>query len=458
MDIPGGKIWSEVSEAFGRLRGMQVRDLWLRDARPHSFSRGLFTLDVFDAAKKQAIDSCYRADLEEIFREITGSPVRLRTRVSAPAAPAGGLVDDQGGSGPVAAGDPRRGRGRRVTAAPVLPTLQSARFAVSPANELAHAAGMRLVQPGQHGFHALFVHGPAGSGKTALAGEVLRLLAETDPACDPLVLSGETLSRDVSRASHARTFGALQRRWAAHDAIVLDEAHRLRGQRVAQTVAVSLLAPVLARGGRVLVLSRHAPRDIQGLDERLVSHFESGLVVALRQPDDADRAAVLRAVCENLPAVVPADAFDAVCERCPGTLTEAVDLLRRVAAVAASSGREVLLSDLEPRLARGAGGLRNLDALVNLVCAETGVSAERLRSAEKSRDVAILRHLCVYVASRSLGLSSRQICRSLRLRSPSIVAYSRRAVERRRGTDPEFERLIHTLQARLAGAQRDFEW
>jgi hypothetical protein len=64
----------------------------------------------------------------------------------------------------------------------------------------------------------------------------------------------------------------------------------------------------------------------------------------------------------------------------------------------------------------------------------------------------------VYLASRSLGLSSRHICRSLRLKSPSIVAYARRAVERRRLTDPSYEKLIHTLQAKLAGAQRDFEF
>ena len=72
--------------------------------------------------------------------------------------------------------------------------------------------------------------------------------------------------------------------------------------------------------------------------------------------------------------------------------------------------------------------------------------------------MAAARHLCVYLATRSLGLSSRQICRSLRLRSPSIVAYARRAVERKRRIDPSYEQLIQLLQSKLAGAQRDFTW
>ena len=82
MTFPEKQIWLVVTEEFGRLRGRKVCDLWLEDAEPHSFRRGLFTLDVKDASKKEAIDNCYRKDIESIFREITGSPVRLRTRVA----------------------------------------------------------------------------------------------------------------------------------------------------------------------------------------------------------------------------------------------------------------------------------------------------------------------------------------------------------------------------------------
>ena len=455
MESPGRQIWAEVSEAFGRLRGEQVRSLWFEDARPHSFSRGLFTLDVKDASKKEAIDSCYRKDIESIFLDITGSPVRLRTRVAAPGetAPMDTPRAPRAPTPPPARA-PREGG----AAGHSIPALGDTRHAETASGKLALAAVKRLVEPDAEGFHALFVHGPAGCGKTALAAHALRLLAERDPTCDPLVLSGEALARDVRLASRKRTFGALQSRWAQHDAIVLDEAHRLRGQPVSQTVTVSLLAPVLSRGGRVLVLSRHTPRDIHGLDDRLLSHFESGLVVAMGQPDDADRASVLQAVSETLPSVVEQEALQAIVERCPGSLTEAVELLRRASHNAKEAGREVRLADVESRLVRLGSGPRNIQTLVEMLCSETGVSPDRLRSSEKSRDVASLRHLCVYLASRSLGMSSRQICRALRVRSPSIVAYARRSVDRRRLVDPDYERLIHVLQARLAGAQRDLEF
>ena len=484
MESPGKQIWSVVTEAFGRLRGKQARGLWLDKAEPSSFHRGLFTLDVQDASMKEAIDSCYREDIESIFLDITGSPVRLRTRVAtgqperfpaddvlpeeagaelgaeaaAGASVAGGNVADGAGRR-VGKARPTSARGRPADRRRIIPISGPTRFAQTPANEFAFRAVERFVEGSSAGFNPLFIHGPVGCGKSALAHHALRGLDALDEDVDPLVLSGESLARDVRRASRNRTFGALQRRWAEYDTIVLDEAHRLRGQRVAQTVAVSLLGPALSRGGRVLVLSRHAPQDIHGLGERLLSHFEAGLVVAMREPDASDRLAALEAATAGLPVAIDADALAAVCERCPGTLTDAVALLQRACEKAREDGHaSVRLTEVEPRLVRAGRGPQSMDLLVDLLCQETGVCPDRLRSSEKTRDVAGLRHLCVYLASRSLGLSSRQICRSLRLRSPSIVAYARRAVERRRASDAAYEKLIHVLQARLAGAQRDFEW
>jgi len=450
MDGLGRDIWFAVTEEFERLRGRQARELWLTGARPRSFHRGLFTLDVADPTAKAAIDGRYRGDLESIFQDITGSPVRLRTRVSDE--PTGEVPDGRPAPGPRLE-PPRVPRAPRGVGIP-----GSSAFRATRASEIAHAAVGKFVAGDDDGFSHLFVHGPPGCGKTALARHALARLAESLPDCDPLVLSGDALARDVMRAARTRTFGSFQRGWGGRDVVVIDEAHRLRGQKVAQSMIVTLIGPLVQRGGRVLVLSRHAPRAMHGIGERLLSHFVGGMVVAMRDPDPGDREAVLEEVSAAQGASAEPGVLAAVATRCPGTLHDAVELLGRAAATARAEGRAVLMSDVEMRLSGPSSGEVNLDALVRLLARETGIEAERIRSAEKSRDVAAVRHLCVFLATRSLGLSSRQVCRSLRLRSPSIVAYARRAVERKRNLDAEYERLIQTVQGRLAGAQRDLPW
>lgn len=449
MDGIGSDIWSAVAEAFERLRGRQAHDLWLKRARPVSFHRGLFTLGVDEAAVKAALDGPYRADLESLFLDITGSPVRVRTEVAdegdEPQVPAAEAA-------PVARSPVRDRTEPHDT--PVDPTA----FVETAANALAKKAVDRWIED-PAGFNPLFLHGPVGSGKSALAAYALARLVAEGRDDDPLALSGESLSQDVSSAARSRSFGRLQRSWAGRQTLLLDEAHRLRGRHSAQAHAVSLVEPILGRGGRVLVLSRHPPRDIFGLGDRLQSHFLGGMVVSLHEPDAAARQAVLSGLADQLDGDLGEGVLEALSRDCPGTLGDGVAWLRRELASCREQGRPLDLDHLRRRLPRAATALEaSLDGLVGLICEETGLEPERLRSAEKSRDVAAMRHLCVYLAHHSLGLSSRRICRSLGLRSPSIVSYARRAVGLRRGRDPAFEALVLRVQARLEGAQRDLPW
>ena len=304
------------------------------------------------------------------------------------------------------------------------------------------------------------MHGPAGCGKTALAGWALKRLAEvrgTD-ASTPLVLSGETLTRDVQRAHRDGSFGALQREWLGRHVVILDEAHRLRGRPATQQVAVSLIGPALDAGGFVLLLSRHAPDAVHQIEPRLASYYRSGLSVAVPEPAPVDRQAVLGGVADRLAASVLPEVTEALSRRGVGGLHQAVDGLRRAASRASEGAGVVQLVDVQAWLARPDKGGSQLEALVALVAELTGVSADRICSSEKARRVASARHLCVYVASHSLGLSARQICRGIRQHSPSVVSYARRAVQLKRNSDPAYGQLIDEVQRRLAGAQRDFGW
>jgi len=329
---------------------------------------------------------------------------------------------------------------------------------VTAANRLAVRALERFVLAPAAGWNPLLIYGPAGSGKTQLARHALAALRAAGEVRDPLILSGPAMTADVTRAARGGTLVQLREDWSQRDLLALDECHRLRGQRRTQAEAAALIAAVLHRGGRVLLLSRHAPQAIHHLDPRLLSYLLSGMVVGVGAPDTADRAAVLAAAVTTLPAPVRDGVVEALASRCPGTLSDAVRVLHRAAADAAAEGAPLDLTRLDRRLVAPTPAEASMESILATVSGSSGVASERIRSAEKSRDVVAARHLCVYLATRSLGLSARAVCRALRLASPSVVAYARAAVEKRRAADGAYDQHVHALQARLEGAQRDFAW
>ena len=440
MNGPVADIWRAVSEQFGRLRGDRARDLWLREARPVSFRRGLFTLSLHNDAAKAAIDARYLTDIETILLEFTGSPVRVLTRVG-----------ENGTDGPQPAAEalPKRDTELPPTALP---------FVVTERNRMVYDAITAFADAPGTGFDLLFVHGPEGSGKTALMRHAFERLCARDADVDPLVLSGETLTQDVSRAARNGTLARLRRAWRGHGLVLLDEAHRLRGRARSQHETASMLAPLFEAGGRVLIMSRHAPADVHLLDTRLHSYFQATLQLELPRPATEDREAVLTALAATLRVPMDADVPSLVAARCPGTVADGVALLQRAADKVRGTGRAITGAFVEPWLTRPGRAAAGMDDLVRLVAQRTDVEIERIRSAEKSRPLAAARHLFIDLATRSLGISARQVCRYLRLSSPSVVAYAKRAVERRRHNEPEFDRLVHELQTTMEGAQRDLSW
>jgi chromosomal replication initiator protein len=446
MVATGNEIWQTVSARFERLRGRQATRLWLADARPASLRRGLFTLDVASPAAKTAIDARYLRDLQSLFLEVTGSPVRVLTRV------ADEETEEVEAATPATRLPPARFQETRS----VLPEPEE--FVVAASNRLAHRAVERFVLAPAAGWNPLLVYGPPGCGKTELARHALAGLRVEGEVKDPLVLSGPALTRDVTRAARGGTLAELRADWARRDMLLLDEVHRLRGQTRTQAEAVNLIASMVERGKRVLMLSRHAPHALLDVDPRLLSWQLGGMVVAMGEPDEADRQAMLASIASTLPVRVAGGVVEALAVRCPGTLSDAVRMLQRAAREAEADDAPLDTARLDRRLAGPTPAELGMESVLKLVADMYDVDIARIRSADKSRKVAAARHLSVFLATRSLGLSARQVCRTLGQSSPSLVSYARRAVEKRRREDPAFDRRVHAMVSRLAGAQRDFAW
>jgi len=434
MNLLARDLWEDVRQAFQTTEGTAVGDLWLQNVRPLEFSRGVFTLGVPNDVVRQWLEHRYRTTLESIFRSLTGSSVRVMLQLD-PSLPLR-----------------RPARKQSAAGRPVPPLLM-----VRPENRLANAAIKRLLGDPASG-NPLFLYGPTGSGKTELVRQHMRdYCGAGGSARSTVSLTAEAFSSGFVSAARERAVPAFRGRLLAADALVLEEAHRLRGKARSQKEFLSILKYYVARNRPVILTSRHPPNAIFLLDEGLRSHFLSGILVPIRSYSVPSRVAVLEAHARRFPREIPLETIERIAQRIPGTFDRQVRFLERVAAFAALEQKPASLEFLAQGFPELAGqGERDVDlkSLIQLVADEFGTRPEEIASNHKVRSAVLARHLVIYLATVVFNLKARRVMRHLGGLSPSTTAYARRKIEQRRKQDVLFDARVKRVLEQLNVGQK----
>jgi chromosomal replication initiator protein len=170
------------------------------------------------------------------------------------------------------------------------PALTRAELEVGASNQLAvHAIDTIVDEPGKK-YNPLFVHGPHGVGKThllhALGNE---LIAQSGGAFTVAVVNASQFIDELIAALQEEQIEKWRARYRVLDALILDDVDECAGKERSQEELFHIFNSLSTNGRQIVFASAHAPKAIEGLEERLRSRFEGGLVVEIQPPDHALR-------------------------------------------------------------------------------------------------------------------------------------------------------------------------
>jgi chromosomal replication initiator protein len=170
------------------------------------------------------------------------------------------------------------------------PSLSRAELEVGASNQLAvHAVDTIIDEPGKK-YNPLYIYGPSGVGKThllhALGNE---LIGQSGGAFTVAVVNAEQFIDELIAALQDETIEKWRARYRMVDALVLDDVDRCAGKERSQEELFHIFNSLFYNGRQIVFASTQAPKSIEGLEERLRSRFEGGLVVEIQPPDHALR-------------------------------------------------------------------------------------------------------------------------------------------------------------------------
>ncbi len=305
-----------------------------------------------------------------------------------------------------------------------------------PGNQLALAACRRVVEEPGLEHNPLYLHGPAGCGKShllaAVAGEFRAMLGDSAA----VILDGPGFVAVAAQELARRATDGLRARLDAAAVILIDGIDALAGRDLAQEELFHVVNAALDRGAQLLIAGRVAPRRLPGFTERLASRLAWGLTIGLDAPHLETRVALVRRIAG--PAVADAAELTALVDAQAPDMHQAVILGERLR----RGGVE-----LNPRTPVVAG----FDAIVQAVADRFGLRPGDLTGKRRHAEVVQARGIALLLGRRLTSHSLEALGGMVGGRDHSTVLHALRTTEQRVADDPQLQRAVNELSQQVLG-------
>ncbi len=387
------------------------------------------------------VRSRYLHTIREAVDRECGGAVELRlSSAEAEAAPGPCTAAPRSPARPAPeAGDPRPAR---PVQAELLHTFDS--FVVGPENALAREAVVALAGRRQAGISPLFLAGPPGVGKSHL---VRALVAEVGG----VYVSAEAFTNAFTGALRRRDTDAFKRRFRECTLLVVEDVQFLEGKNATQNELHHTLEHLSMAGRPVVLTGDRLPREMRGLQERLVSEMTRGLVAEIESPERELRRRIVKTKASRGGVRLPEACLDLLVDRASGSVRDLEGALIQVVASASLLSRPIDRTLTEAALRKitpaEASPLR-LDTVVERVASFFGVSPTELSGRSRRRTVLVPRQIAVYLAHRYTNATLTDIGRAVGRDLPAVknaVQVVERAILEKAPLRYQVEALVERL-------------
>ena len=305
-------------------------------------------------------------------------------------------------------------------------------FVVGSSNRFAHAASMAVSDSPAKAYNPLFIYGGVGLGKTHLMHAIGQRVSQKHPKTKILYMSSEEFTNQLIGAIQNRSTTDFRKKYRSVDVLLIDDIHFIAGKESTQEEFFHTFNALYDAHKQIVVSSDRPPKEIQALEERLVSRFEWGLVTDIQPPDFETRSAILRKKLERESLTLPEDVLSFLAEKIKTNIRELEGALIRVVAYGKLIGREVTLElvkeVLKDMISEGEKKI-TVDLIQKKVCEYFDITPSDMRAKKRSKTVAYPRQVAMYLTRRLTDYSLPEIGEHFGGRNHSTVIHACEKIE-----------------------------
>jgi chromosomal replication initiator protein len=300
-------------------------------------------------------------------------------------------------------------------------------FVVGDSNRFARAAALAVAEaPMQTKYNPLYIYGGVGLGKTHLLQAIGNSAREKYSTLRVLYVTSEKFTNDFIEAiARART-SDFARFYRGVDLLLLDDIQFLTGKEATQEQFFHTFNALYQAGKQIVLTSDRTPREIKGLEERLLSRFQCGLVTDIQPPDLETRIAILNKMVESERLSVPHDVITYIAGNITKNIRELEGSIIRLLAYGSLTRKEID-SNLAYEVLKKAftnGQTITIDSITNAVCNHFNLQPDQLKSRRKTADLVRARQMAMFLCRKYISASLKAIGERFGGRDHSTVIHA----------------------------------
>lgn len=452
-------IWAECQQVLRDNLTPTVYMTWFAPIQALSFENDTLVLQVKSQFIVEYIEENYLALLSKVLFRKFGPQTKLEYRVQ---------IDSRTDAGVYIPSDVSQA----PAVAPVLlqqpdlkdepdfnsqlnPLYTFDTFVQGEANKLARTVALSIAtQPGRGSFNPMFIYGGSGVGKTHLANAIGNDVKRLLPQKRVLYVSANTFLlqyQDAAAHNHIPDFLLF---YQTIDVLIVDDIQYFAGKRQTQDTFFHIFNYLQQSGKQIVLTSDKAPKDLDGLEDRLLSRFKWGLAAEMIKPDYELRKNILLNKMHRDGVILSMPIVEFIANNVRDNVRDLEGVLAALLAYSTLADKDIdmqLAEQVVGRIVEIKPHERSISDITDAVCEEFRISPDALFSQSRQRDVIIARQVAMFLAKRLTVLSMAEIGRSIGNRTHATVVHALDVLTAALKSDPELGLRVKRLENQLAG-------
>ena len=338
------------------------------------------------------------------------------------------------------------------------PSYTFERFIEGDCNRLARSASWAIgQQPGATAFNPFLIYGGVGLGKTHLIQAIGNYALANGHARSVRYVSSETFTAEFVQSIQNNRIAEFSQFYRQVDLLIVDDVQFFGGKEKTQEEFFHIFNELHQTGRQIVLSTDRPPRDIVGIEERLLSRFQWGLSADVQMPELETRIAILKRRATDDGTRVREDVIEYVATHVKSNIRELEGALIRLQAHAALTSREIdleLAREVLRDLVKESRPHLSVEQIQRIVCEYLQIPEDLVRARTRKREIVQARQVAMYFSKQLTKHSLKTIGSHFGNRDHSTVIHAVQSVSDQIDTDPSFREMVAQVKKKLELNQR----